>query len=279
MNKLKVLLVSSIVVAAVAAHARDQAYLSRLDLSGGNTSVTETGVALPPIGLKSFMWNNSFSQQFWVSDVRRYSAFRWAPGFIKPLNELSSFLFFMPHSWGAEDKSQQFSQDSLYSAIIANVTLKPEKDSPWNWSFGILAFDKTNRNRIFPIAGFNYTSADKTWRVNFGYPNVGVVYLGRPGAEYALYFSRESGKVLLQNGDPQFPDAKFLDENLNILGVSAKFELSTIWRLTLKAGTTFSSKFEYLNSSYDHIGVYRDHSGENFVAVSLAVDGTPPKYR
>lgn len=218
------------------------------------------------------MWTNSFAIRHGQDMYRSFSSFRWSPTLIKKLDASRSLILVNSLNWSAEERSALFKSNSLSSTFIASVTNRNPESPSWIWSYGFLLFDRSNHNLAYPIVGFSYSTEDLNWRFNVGYPNVAVVYLGWQPSEASLFFSRENSKTLLKNTETQPPEARYIHESLNMIGLSYKMNLQNIFRLSFKMGSTFASQFKYLNDNYNDIGTYIDHSGESFVAVSLAID-------
>lgn len=252
--------------------ARDILYINRSRLNAFNNSWQEIGFGLPPVGNTQFMWNNGFALKEWQDEQINYSQIKWSPSLIYRLNDTQTFAMINPHSWSSDTHADQFASTALTKILIINIIDKSYESVGWNWSYGVMAFDESNKHKIYPIAGFSYNPLDSLWKFNVGYPNVSILYKGFAPDEFLIFFSRESAKVFLKNNVSNLPETQYLDENLNIIGVSYRMNIKNIYRLNFRYGYSFSSQYQYLNKNYDAIADYKDYSKQSLVSLVLSVD-------
>lgn len=251
--------------------ARDSYFINQTR-ANSDFNFREIGLGLPPIGSRSLMWTNSFSQQNSVDSELTLSQFRWTPGLISRLDEEHTLMAVMPFGYSSTSPNPVMSNTTDSQTFILTVNNSSPLNKRFSWSYGLLVLDSSYPHRVFPIGGLNYITDDELWQYSLAYPMTGISYLGISNTKLSFFYAREMAKFFITPNDALKTSGDYLEVTHNIVGFSGQVFLTDVLKLTLKAGRLFASRYNLLNSSFDKISEYKDYSGESYLSVGLGID-------
>lgn len=260
----------SIFLFSVMAAARDMFAYSEGTWGANATRSKQISIGLPPIGLPTLLWMNNFDYQQWNDGFSPYSTFRWSSGLRAAMSEKTSFLIFHNESFSSTENLPTPTPEATFTSLLATVSTN--LDSRTSWSYGLIVTDKSTNQRLYPILGYKYQTEDTKWIYSFGFPTIGVTYLGFERTDIGLIFARESARFSVTDSVKFGPGIKYIEQNFNSLGLTYKRHVSQHLNLNARYSYLFASKWHLQNSSFETQSDGIDYSNQSVFTVGLSLE-------
>lgn len=269
----------------VFAQKRDSFFINRIHLAGNEVSAVEMGLSAPPIPIGRLLLMNSISGNQWQLDDARnlpdtqiyFSKYSYSAFLVYPVDKDKSFTLGESFGFSALGPTARLSRDANFNTTFFSFSSVADDNKNIRWSVGLVVLDRSNANRLFPLAGISYSTEDQKWRFSLGFPTISITYSPESFIDLGVFVARESSKYLIPEDHALAPNGKYLEQNQSMYGVSAQFILPAGFKLNFKVARLVDSKYRFLNSGFSETSPIKDYGDLSYLSMGLAWSFTPPK--
>ncbi len=267
---LKILLLLLIECCSLQLWAKDIVSISEKTLLNEHRlKVQYIKLGLPPIEVSQVRVLNSFSYDKTNDTVRDYSTLRWGLGLTAQLNDQNQFLVMNTISFSTTDPVPVVNGPSTFLTTLGIFSNKLDRNQ--TLSYGFIATDKSNNNRVYPVIGYKKLTEDEMWLFNLSFPQLKLTYFGLELTELALFVERDASRYFVTKNYFTNNQVKYIEQNFNSIGFSYRYKMTQQLNFDLQLAHLFLSQWRLLDTHLDSISNLDDYSHENYLSIGLSM--------